>query len=1029
MLTVNRHAPRRIVACFALAVLASCGGRTWGDFVSEVTSFRGLWTSPNDLPPPKGSLAVATNTAKYRSGILSPRRGEAWLSYDSVGGTIDAITDFQGYTVVHYGTTIKYWTGAAWSAYSGSFAPRSGKPARFYESAGSLFFLSSAGVYELDSITGTWRLTGSPPGLAGTAVIRRTTSETGFATTNGQWAYRVVWGRNNANKRLQLGAPSGRFVMTAPANVVAAHANIAKLNTASLVTVTGTTHGFVTGEYVDVTLGGAETWFAAGRFQVTRVSDTSFTYSDALTNSSGSTQNPAADITYGFTSRNATLTIPIPSDITTTDFLQVYRSAKSADANSTPSDNMAMVYEKAPTNLEITAASMTVTDITPDDVRQPALYTSLGERPYARPPTCADAAEFRGGTLYACTAQLQSTDATLISASSLVINDALVFVDSPDAQSTTTFRRIIYATATEDPAGPQFKVYSDGSVSQNIANTAKSLVRVINAQSTANLPIYAEYASSDTEAPGRIRLYARSPSVGRFTFHVDLSSASKATAAAFIPALAYSTTVTDLTRVGSTVTLTASIDHGLAVGQQFTLDRSSNTTAFPNGVKTVATVPTGATLTYTETGSATSGVTGFLYSAPLGNFTSANSDFANGLMWSLPDQPWAVPSVNFKFVGPSGSTQLSLVSTRDRVLIYTDKGLYQGTGDGENWTFTEYDVTINLQAPRTAIAAAGKAYGWFEGGFAEMTEAARVVSGPIDKTLRDLIASAQSTVASTAFAVGYESQNMVLLFTPNANGDTAAKSVYVLHTDTGDWTGPWDLNSTGNAGPIAGAGMVSPADDKLYLASGGLVAKELKSLTATDQVEALRPGVLTDIVFHEPVGNVVAMLAGTISDLGSLLIGAKLFDSTSSAESTITAVDSTAKTVTLVSATGFDSGDTVTLVTGPITAVIQPIAITEGEPGAQKVFREGNLQFRDSEFTSGSLTFATDLSPSFSAATTLTPPGGSSANPTEIDFWVPESWRRGTRLSMKFSHGAVGETFALQGFKVTGRIASPRTSR
>lgn len=1003
-----------------------------GDVVSNTDALRGLWTSPDDLRAPGGALAEAQNTALYRAGILEPRRGETWLSYTSIGGTIDAITEFQGYPVAHYGTTIKRWTGSAWTAYSGSFAPSSGKPARFFQQAGSLFFLTGAGVYELDAIGGTWRLTGAPQALQGSVVLRRTTSETGFAISNGQWAYRYVWGITNANGKLQLGAPSGRFVLTNPANVAVAHASIAKLNGATTVTITGTTHGFATGEYVDVTLGGVETWFAAGRFSVTRLSATSFSYSDTVNNSSGSTQNPVADITYGFTSRNATLTAPIPAQISTSHFLQVYRSAKSADANSEPNDNLALVYEKSPTNLEIAAGSMTVTDIADDGVRAATLYTSLLEAPHNQPPACADAAVFRGGTLYACTVQLQVMELNLLGvggSTGLQANDALNFFDSPSAIGSRTFSKIIQADTAENIPGGKFLLVTTGSVAQNIAATAKSLVRVINGQDSSLLPLYAEYASADTDAPGKIRLSARTVAGGRFTVALADTSAL-ASVDAFAPSLPYISSITTIQRVGTTVTVATGAAHGFANGQIVHFDGSSNTSHFPNGDKTV-TVTGGTTFTYTEAGAAVAAEAnlGYFFSRDPAIFASDNTDIANSVMWSPPDQPWIVPAINIKIVGPSDSTALSLVTTQDRVLIYTDRGLYQGTGDGASWSFTEYDVTLALKAARTAVAANGKAYGLFEGGLAEMSESARIVSTPIDKTLRDLLTNASSTVASRAFAVSYEAYRMVLLFLPNADGDTAAKSVYVLHTDTGDWTGPWDLSGFQSAGPIAGAGMISPTDRKLYLSSGGYVTKELKTLTAADQVEALVPGTLTDTINGVPAGNVLTLTGTTITGLGSGIIGATLYDSTTAASSTITALNATAHTVTLASATGFVNTNTVTLVSGPMTSTMRPVAMVEGDAGAQKVFIEGSLAFRHSDFTSASLTFATDLSPTFSDATTLAPPGGSSSNPTEIDFWVPQSWRRGTRLSMKFSHTGLGEWWGLQGWTMRSRLCAPRTTR
>lgn len=243
---------RRILAFLVLVVTFAQGcGRTELPFSMNITAIRGLWTSPNDSRAPKGSLSRADNIHFDRPGIAEPVPGFDWLLQSaSVGGTINAGIVFRDSIIVHYGTaSVARWTGSAWSTFSGTFNPPDAntKPT-FFEAENSLFLLTSAGVYELDHpTTGTWRLTGSPAGLQGSATLRRTSNEVGnYTSANGQWAYRLVWGYTNANRRLQLGAPSGRFIVTVPANITGIAANISKPNGSAVVTVDLVTHGFVT---------------------------------------------------------------------------------------------------------------------------------------------------------------------------------------------------------------------------------------------------------------------------------------------------------------------------------------------------------------------------------------------------------------------------------------------------------------------------------------------------------------------------------------------------------------------------------------------------------------------------------------------------------------------------------------------------------------------------------------------------------------------------------------------------------------
>lgn len=1014
----------------AVAYFGSGCGRTEFPFEMNVTSFRGLWTSPNDAKAPKGSLRTAQNVQFDRPGILEPVPGFDFLTSTSVGGTINAGTVYQGSIIVHYSTaSIARWTGSAWSTYSGTFNPpdASTKPT-FFEAEGSLFVLTAAGVYELDSPTGTWRLTGSPPALQGTATLRRTVSETGFATANGQWAYRVVWAYKNANDRLQLGAPSGRFILTAPANVTATNTNVTKANGTTTVTVASTTHGFATGEYVDVTLGGAETYFAAGRFQVTVVSSTSFTYSDAVNNGSGVSQAAAANVTYGFTSRDANLTIPVPSGVDATYFAQVYRSPKSADANSEPSDNLALVYERSPTNLEIAAGSMTIKDISPDELRGATLYTSLGTLVDAkeRPPLARDACLFEGTQIYANVEGLQRLTIQILAVggtNGLGVGDYVVFSDSPGDPGARTWADLVVGGSTENLATGQFQVFTSGSVSQNIANTAKSFVRAFNAYS-GNDRLYAAYASTDTEAPGRILLYARSPTAEQFTAWVE-SGATGIGGRAIAPALPTFIGIINIARAGTTVTVNTSGDHGFAVGQTVTLTGSSNTTNFPNGSKTVATTPSTTSFTYTEAGVVVGAAanSGFFYDQSTALVISNDEAIPSAFMWSKPGEPWAVPLVNLQDIGRG--TILRCIPSRDKVLLLTDQGVYQLTGDGIIWNLDEFDSTLDLKAYRTAVAGGGRVYGLTEQGFVEMLDSARIVSTPIEKTLRDLLATAPDAVAARAFAVANDAQRKVYLFLPDDNADTSAAHYYIYHTDSGDWTGPRVLTDV----PALATAFLSNEDDVLRIAHGGLLAEQRVTRSGVaDQRDPVSPSTVTTNVSSVD-GNVV----GASFAARYIFVGARVRNSTVGSTTTVTAFtsasDGSSVLLTLASAAGYNPGDTLEAMDTGILTNVECVDQDNEDPGSQKLWHNGSLAFDDSRFASAGLAFWTDLSPTYSDAMTLAPPGGSSTNPKEIDFWVARSWMRGTRIRWKFTHSTALERFALQGYTLKGQTVSARTTR
>ena len=223
---------------------------------------------------------------------------------------------------------------------------------------------------------------------------------------------------------------------------------------------------------------------------------------EVYTNSSGSTK--AVDIQ-----------ITIPNGVTTSWFLQVYRSESVVG---TPNDEMGLVYEINPTAGEITAKSMTFTDIVPTELRGATLYTSASQDGLALQNEIAPLAEdmdtFRECVFLANTTSKHRFNLTLISVGGTagVAND-----------DTITIGGVVYTgKAAETIASGYFKISTGGSASQNIADTAKSLVRIINQYSSST--VYAYYVSGETDLPGMILLEERS--LGGSAFVVITSRAT-----------------------------------------------------------------------------------------------------------------------------------------------------------------------------------------------------------------------------------------------------------------------------------------------------------------------------------------------------------------------------------------------------------------------------------------------------------------------------------------------------------------------
>lgn len=200
---------------------------------------------------------------------------------------------------------------------------------------------------------------------------------------------------------------------------------------------------------------------------------------------------------------NLTFAVPVWPSLDTNWFYQVYRSNPSATAADTPDDDYQQVIEDNPTSGELSSRSITVTDITPDDLRQAFLYSSASQEGAASanfaPPFCKDMCSFRNYAFYANTKEVQSYTLTLLAVDSpdgIQINDTITF-DFGTPTLTLTGK------AVENAAAGQFLVYTSGTPSQNIETTCRSIVNVLNSYAS-NTRINAFYASGFDDLPGKM---------------------------------------------------------------------------------------------------------------------------------------------------------------------------------------------------------------------------------------------------------------------------------------------------------------------------------------------------------------------------------------------------------------------------------------------------------------------------------------------------------------------------------------------
>lgn len=217
--------------------------------------------------------------------------------------------------------------------------------------------------------------------------------------------------------------------------------------------------------------------------------------------------------------RDVSLTFTLPDGITTGDFFQVYRSKESASSTDEPSDELQLVYEQNPTGGEIAAKSVTFTDSTPVSLMGASLYTNSSQEGIQEsndePPFAQDIASFKKYTFFANVKTKHKLSIKLLAAGGSL---------GLSLDDTITINGMVFtAKASETIASGYFQLTTGLAASQNISDTAQSLVKVIN-QYSGNTSIYAYYISGFQDLPGQILLSARV--LNNTSFAVSVSTAS-----------------------------------------------------------------------------------------------------------------------------------------------------------------------------------------------------------------------------------------------------------------------------------------------------------------------------------------------------------------------------------------------------------------------------------------------------------------------------------------------------------------------
>lgn len=387
--------------------------------------------------------------------------------------------------------------------------------------------------------------------------------------------------------------------------------------------------------------------------------------------------------------------------------------------------------------------------------------------------------------------------------------------DASDVDTGFTFT-IVEDGRGEDAANNQVLLSSAVSVATAVDETARSLIRVINKNSSEQ--VYAYYLSGNNDIPGKF--YFEEKDLEDVPFY--LITNNETTGTSFTPDLSPTLEITGIT-TGITPVVTTSSNHNLSDGESIVLSYTDSTPEIDGVYEVKVISPTQFQI---ETVNVTiAGTEGVAVSA-LDAVTSENERKVNRVYYSKVSQPEAVPLLNYLDVGDSDKEILRIFPLRDSLFVFKEDGLYRISGETAPFPVALFDSSCIITSPDTLSVSNNLLYCLTTQGICAVSEGGvEIISNPI-KNIIDRI-QILPNFKSLSFGVGYESDESYTMYTTIKGNEESAVIGYRYGTNTNTWT-TVDKKVT--------CGFINPVDDKMYLGAGdtNYIEQERKSYTRLD---------------------------------------------------------------------------------------------------------------------------------------------------------------------------------------------------
>lgn len=374
----------------------------------------------------------------------------------------------------------------------------------------------------------------------------------------------------------------------------------------------------------------------------------------------------------------------------------------------------------------------------------------------------------------------------------------------------------------EDLLNNQFLLSSFISVAASIDETARSLVKVINANQDS--PVNAYYLSGAEDVPGIMLFESRN--LEDKPFYVTSSDSN--ILADFDPTLNLEIPVqsTEINSINSQQTdlILSQVTSSYFIGQEIFIYDDIDTLPFPSGKYIIKNIVSNTITIDAVSVTNTSGI-GYVVVALN---ESDNEESPNRMYFSKAFQPESVPLVNFIDIGPKDKQILRILPLRDNLFALKEDGVYIISGSSApNFTVRLLDSSVSLTAPDSAVVLNNAIYALSSDGVVRISDTGvQVISRPIEDLIKK-VTNTRYQFKTTSFGISYDSDRSYLVWLPERTTDTVAAQAFRYNTFTNTWT-RFTISAT--------CGLVANSDDKMYLGEGSrnVMTQERKMGDRTD---------------------------------------------------------------------------------------------------------------------------------------------------------------------------------------------------